>query len=160
MGVKIGKKVRVAKLHILWPHKVSIGDNCIIEQNVILKYDGPWSPGRSIIIANKVFIGNNCEFNISTGITIAPNVDIASGCKFIDHNHGIKAGALIGPQPSEKAPIVIEEGVWLGVNVIVLKGVTIGSGAVIGAGAVVTCSVPANEIWGGVPAKKIGERKP
>jgi acetyltransferase-like isoleucine patch superfamily enzyme len=49
--------------------------------------------------------------------------------------------------------------VWLGCNVTVLKGVNIGGGAVIAAGAVVTKSIPPYEIWGGVPAKKIGERK-
>ena len=41
---------------------------------------------------------------------------------------------------------------------MVLKDVTIGLGAVVGAGAVVTKSVPAYEIWAGVPARKIGQR--
>jgi maltose O-acetyltransferase len=55
----------------------------------------------------------------------------------------------------------IEDGVWIGVNVYISPGVTIGSNSVIGANSVVTASVPANEIWGGVPARlirrKIGE---
>ena len=66
---------------------------------------------------------------------------------------------LMNKQQSTEASIVIEDDVWLGVNVAVLKGITIASGAVIAAGAVVAKSVPANEIWGGVPARKIGERK-
>ena len=41
---------------------------------------------------------------------------------------------------------------------MVLAGVSIGDGAIVGAGAVVTKSVPAGEIWAGVPAKKIGVR--
>jgi acetyltransferase-like isoleucine patch superfamily enzyme len=55
--------------------------------------------------------------------------------------------------------IIIGENVWLGCNVAVLKGANIGDGAVVAAGAVVTKSIPPYEIWGGVPAKKIGERK-
>ncbi|MGZ5020707.1 MAG: acyltransferase, partial [Chthoniobacterales bacterium] len=58
-----------------------------------------------------------------------------------------------------EADIVVESDVWLGTNVIVLKGVRIDRGAIIAAGAVVTKSIPEYEIWGGVPAQKIGERK-
>ena len=57
------------------------------------------------------------------------------------------------------APIVVERDVWLGVNVVVLKGVRVGEGAIVGAGAVVTKSVPCGEIWGGVPARRIGQRQ-
>ena len=48
--------------------------------------------------------------------------------------------------------------VWIGCDVTVIAGVTIGDGAIIGAGAVVTRDVPAYEIWGGVPAKRIRKR--
>ena len=56
------------------------------------------------------------------------------------------------------APVIIEDHVWIGSRVQILPGVKIGRGAVIAAGAVVTKDVPANEIWGGVPAKRIGIR--
>ena len=58
---------------------------------------------------------------------------------------------------SQKA-IVLEEDVWLGSAVIVLKGVTIKRGAVVASGAVVTKDIGTNEIWGGVPARQIGLR--
>ena len=48
--------------------------------------------------------------------------------------------------------------VWIGANASLMRGIIVGNGAVIGAGAVVTHSVPAYEIWAGVPAKKIGQR--
>jgi acetyltransferase-like isoleucine patch superfamily enzyme len=48
---------------------------------------------------------------------------------------------------------------FIGVNAVVLPGVTIGEGAVIGAGAVVTRDVPAWEVWAGVPARRIGRRE-
>ena len=142
-----------------WPNQVLIGNNCIIESGVIFKYDGVWAKGQSIKIGDMVFVGRNCEFNINCSITINSYASISSGCKFIDHDHGIKLGELIGPQASVKKEIIIEEDVWLGVNVVVLKGVIIGKGAVVAAGAVVNKTIPSNEIWGGVPAKKIGLRK-
>jgi acetyltransferase-like isoleucine patch superfamily enzyme len=142
-----------------WPHKVSIGEGCVLESAILFKHDGPWSSGISIEIGHGVFIGRGCEFNIRKHIQIGHDSLIGSGCKFIDHDHGIIRGTIgMREQESEDVAITVERDVWLGVNVVVLKGVTIGEGAVVGAGAVVTKSIPPFEIWGGVPARKIGER--
>lgn len=157
-GMKVGKGTSLPFFHTTWPHQLRIGANCQLEPNIIYKYDGIWSKGPSILIGDNVFIGSGCEFNINTGITIHRDANIASGCKFIDHDHGIVAGIRIGAQPSVRASITIGEDVWLGVNVVVLKGVTIGTGAVVAAGAVVNKSIPENQIWGGVPAKFIKNR--
>jgi acetyltransferase-like isoleucine patch superfamily enzyme len=154
----IGKQTKLSSLSALWPHKVAIGKNCLLQRNIVFTFYGPYSEGRSIEIKDNVFIGKDCEFNINCSIIINSYSNVSSGCKFIDHDHGIKLNELIGPQPAVKKEIIIEEDVWLGVNVVVLKGVTIGRGAVVGAGAVVTRSIPSNEIWGGIPAKKIGVR--
>ncbi|MEJ7560468.1 MAG: acyltransferase [Pedobacter sp.] len=152
-GMKVGKGTSLPSLRASWPHQVTIGQNCQIERDVSFKFDGIWAPGPSIVIEDNVFIGAGCEFNINLGIHISRNSNIASGCKFIDHDHGIVLGERIGAQPSVSAAILIEEDVWLGVNVIVLRGVTIGTGAVIAAGAVVNKNIPKNQIWGGVPAR-------
>lgn len=56
------------------------------------------------------------------------------------------------------APVVIEDDVWCGANVTILKGVTIGRGSVIAAGAVVTKSCPPYSIVGGIPAKVLKYR--
>lgn len=55
--------------------------------------------------------------------------------------------------PEQDQPVVIEDDVWCGANVTILKGVTIGRGSVVAAGAVVTKSCPPYSIIGGVPAK-------
>ena len=55
-------------------------------------------------------------------------------------------------------PVVIEDDVWVGANVTILKGVTIGHGSVVAAGAVVTKSCPPESIIGGVPAKVLRKR--
>lgn len=55
-------------------------------------------------------------------------------------------------------PITISNDVWLGTNVIILKNVNIGEGVVVAAGSVVTKSIPAYELWAGIPAKKVANR--
>lgn len=57
------------------------------------------------------------------------------------------------------ADVIIDDHVWIASRVTILPGVHIGRGAVIAAGAVVSKDVPELEIWGGVPAHKIGMRK-
>jgi acetyltransferase-like isoleucine patch superfamily enzyme len=115
-GMKIGKGTIMPKLHITWPHQVAIGKQCVLENNIYFKYDGIWSKGPSIIIKDKVFIGFGCEFNIRQKITIADHCNIASGCKFIDHDHGTKADKLIGRQEESVRAIELGEDIWLGCN--------------------------------------------
>lgn len=156
-GLRIGKKTRLRKALVTWPHQVQIGNQCVLEPDIFFKFDGIWSPGPSIVIGDSVFVGRSCEFNIRKKISVGKGCAIASGCKFIDHDHGI-TGTRIDETPGTEEPIIIGEYVWLGCNVIVLKGVTIGSSAVVAAGSVVTKDIPAGEIWAGVPARKISSR--
>lgn len=58
----------------------------------------------------------------------------------------------------ELKPTHIGEDVWIGARSIIMTGLTIGDGAIVATGAVVTKNIPPYEIWGGVPAKKIGMR--
>lgn len=158
LGMKTGRHTTLPKMFVTWPHQVRIGDSCLLEHDIHFKFDGIWKPGPSIIIGNDVIIGFGCEFNIRARIVVGNHTLIASGCKFIDHDHGIAAGELVRNQPGPEIPITIGRDVWLGSNVVVLKGVEIGDGAIVAAGAVVSKNVPSGEIWGGVPARKIGER--
>ena len=159
LGAHFGAGTGVPRLDMTWPHQVSVGRECVLEDDVFFKYAHSWQPGRAIVIQDNVFIGRGCEFNIRKRIEVGRDCLIASGCKFIDHDHDTRRGA--GPMhglAGAEAAIVVEADVWLGVNVVVLKGVTLGEGAVVGAGAVVTKSIPAYEIWAGIPARRIGQR--
>lgn len=157
-GMKIGAGTALPQIHVTWPHQVAIGNNCILEHGIYFKYDGIWAPGPTIKIGKQVFLGSGCEFNIKKGLNIGDDSLIASGCRFIDHDHGVEMETLMRKQDGPEKEIIIENDVWLGCNVVVLKGINIGRGAVVAAGAVVTKSIPSYEIWGGVPAKKIGQR--
>ena len=158
-GARFGAETSVPRLAMTWPHQVRVGAGCVLEEDIFFKYDGYWQPGPSILIGDRVFVGKGCEFNIRKRIEIGRDCLIASGCKFIDHDHEMTMGG--GPMRGLSCPeaaITLEEDAWLGVNVVVLKGVTIGRGAVVGAGAVVTKSIPAYEIWAGIPARRLGTR--
>jgi acetyltransferase-like isoleucine patch superfamily enzyme len=158
LGMKVGKSTVLSKIHITWPNQVEIGKDCILERNITLKCDGIWKSRTSIRIGNRVFIGSGCEFNIRESIEIGDNSLIASGCRFIDHDHGIGLELPMNKQHGPEKPIKIGADVWLGCNVVVLKGVAIEDGAIVAAGAIVTKSIQQYEIWAGVPARKIGQR--
>lgn len=160
IGMEVGKKTRLYKMYVTWPHQVSIGASCCLEHHLYFHFDGIYKKGPSITLGNNVFVGNGCEFNIREAISIGHDCLIGAGCKFIDHDHGFLSReiAIRVQSTGQQKAIVIGDDVWLGANVIVLKGITIGRGAVVAAGAVVTMPIPDFEIWGGVPAKCIGKR--
>lgn len=158
-GASVGKTLLRHSVHVTWPHRVSIGDYCLVGRDLNLKVDGVYAPEPAICIGSRVFLGNSVEFNIRRSIVVGDDCLIATGCRFVDHDHGMLRGA--GPmnqQPGSEAPIHIGRDVWLGFGVQVLKGVCIGDGAIVAAGSVVTRSVPAYEIWGGIPARCLGCR--
>jgi acetyltransferase-like isoleucine patch superfamily enzyme len=160
LGLRAGPGTLLPKIYVTWPHQVSLGAHCTVEQGAYFKYDGIWAPGPRLVIGDHVFVGAGCEFNFKRSITIGSHCLIASGCYFIDHDHqSARRDIPMGTQSDgPEAPVTLENDVWIGANVVLLKGVTIGRGAIVAAGAVVRDSIPPYEIWGGVPAKKIGER--
>jgi acetyltransferase-like isoleucine patch superfamily enzyme len=158
MGLETKTLVPISS-KISWPHNIKIGSNCTLEKDIFFKIDGPYNEGIKINIGKDCFIGKSCEFNITKSIIIKNSCLIASGCKFIDHDHGFAdLTKYINLQRGSISEIVIDDNVWLGFNVIILKGVKIGYGAIVAAGSVVNKNIPANEIWGGIPAKKISNR--
>lgn len=159
-GMQIGSGVSLQNIQVTWPHQVHIGNNCELESGIFFKFDGIWQQGPSICIGDRTFLGKYVEFNIRQKITIGHDCLIASGCKFIDHDHGFSRRDIPMNIQNDGAEmsIILENDVWLGVNVVILKGVTIGKGAIIGAGSIVSKSVPSYEIWAGIPARKISVR--
>ena len=93
------------------------------------------------------------------GVEIGPNTLLSPGVQIISGNHVFDDATVpIKYQGTAYGRVTIGEDCWLGTNVIVLPGVTVGRGAVIGAGAVVTKDLPDLAIALGVPAKVVGQR--
>lgn len=142
-----------------WQERISIGRHVAIERGLLISFQECDEAEASLEIAEGVFIGRNSVLSVCASISIGPQVLIGANCYIASNNHRFATRALpIREQGYDAADVNIGEGVWLGTHVVVLAGTKIGRGAVIAAGAVVTKSVPAFEIWGGVPARKIGER--
>lgn len=157
LGVKLGQSIRIFKVPILKRKplsRISIGDNCIFRSSSKSNLIGI---DRKCIIAThtseaRIQIGNNCGFS---GTVIGSFLEI-----IIENNVRCGANTLItdsdwhdDSRVGIAKPVIIEEGVWLGLNVVVLKGVTIGKNSVIGAGSVVVKDIPANVIAAGNPCK-------
>ena len=108
--------------------------------------------GKNIHIGENVFINSNCTMQDQGGIFIGDNVLIGHNACLLTLNHNEDPKKRPKPIP---APIKIGNGAWLGSNVTVLPGVTIGDGAIIAANAVVTKDVDADTIVAGIPAKVV-----
>lgn len=157
-GAQIGSGTRLPRAEFTWPHQLKIGKDCILQPDIFFNFQNYWTPGPSIVVGDRVFIGRGVEFNILARIEIGDDALIASGCVFVDHNHGVSAHCLMNEQANVVEPISVGRGAWLGANVVVLKGVKIADGAVVGAGSIVTKCIPEGEIWAGNPAHFIRRR--
>lgn len=111
--------------------------------------------GFTLIIEDKgkVQIGSNCFFNNYCSIASIDRIKIGNDCllgenvKVYDHNHRYKnIQRPIKEQGYSSSPIIIGNHCWIGSNVTILKGVTIGDNAVIGAGCVIHMDVPGNTV--------------
>lgn len=110
--------------------------------------------GKNITVGKNVFINSGCRFQDQGGITIGDGALIGHNAVLATLNHDFSPEKRSSMHP---APVVIGKNVWLGANVTVVPGVTIGDNAVIAAGAVVTKDIPAGTIAAGVPAKVLRE---
>ncbi len=113
---------------------------------------------KDLVAGPYSFINLNCE--VGAGVTIGKYVMLAPEVWVIgnDHKFDVPGTPIIFSGRPETKRTYIEDDVWVGNGAMILAGVRIGRGSIIAARAVVTKDVPPYEIWGGVPAKKIGER--
>ena len=108
--------------------------------------------GKNIRVGKHVFINHCCEFMDRGGITIGDDVLIAPKVNLITISHPLHPADR---RATFTAPIVIKNGVWIGVAATVLPGVTVGENSIVAAGAVITKDVPPDTLVAGIPAKII-----
>lgn len=107
-----------------------------------------------ITIEGDSVIGGHSLLDGRGGIQIGKHVNISSYVRLITGSHDVKDSKF----KASFEPIIIRDYAWVASNATILQGVEIGEGSVVAAGAVVASDIPPYEIWGGIPAKKIGDR--
>lgn len=110
---------------------------------------------KNIKIGKDTIVGDHCFLDGRAPLTIGSHVGIASQVLIYNDEHDINSDDY----GNSFGPVNIGDYVFIGPRAIILPGITIGRGAVVAAGAVVTKNIPPFEIWGGIPAKKISDRK-
>lgn len=130
-----------------------------------LKYqDARIEPGA--MIRDRVAIGKNAVIMMGAVINIGSEIGegtmidmnaVLGARATIGKNAHIGAGAVIAGvlEPPSATPVIVEDGVLIGANAVVLEGVRVGEGAVVAAGSIVTEDVPAGAVVAGAPAKVI-----
>jgi maltose O-acetyltransferase len=156
LGMQIGHKCWVRRIRVPRnPWDIAIEDEVALDDDVVLLTTGSRTTQLRLNIGKKTYVNRFSMFDASERIEIGCNCLIGPFCYVTDHDHNYTSALHSPTQPLISSPVVIDNDVWLGAGVIILKGVTIGRGAVIGAGAVVTRSVAPNARVAGVPARSI-----
>jgi acetyltransferase-like isoleucine patch superfamily enzyme len=154
----LGKQVFIDKNIELqrFPKNISIDNHAVLKE------------GTRICACNEtaiISIGKNTTIGFHTFIFASEKITIGNDCLVapfvyvVDSDHSVKKGQPINQQSNTTEAVLIGSDVWIGTGAKILKGTIIEDGAVIAAGAVVSGYVKSNEIFGGIPAKKISERK-
>jgi len=167
---KMGKNVFIDVGVIIWePGNVEIDDYSFIDTYVTIL--GGRKNHGFVKIGKYVEVASNCVLAGRGGIKLGDHVGIGAGSKIYSGTHLYKrpdhedtellSGSIVAPLDKQhvvEKPVVMEDYAWMGVNSIVIPGVTIGKGAVIGAGSMVNNDIPSFSIAVGSPAKVIKKR--
>ncbi len=143
------------------PERIRVGKNGICRGVLRVEWFGE---GR-IAIGDDCYIGDDCLLSSSASIEIGSGTMLAHGVQIFDNDshptnpaerqrdHAAAVSADPRRAQIASAPIRIGSQVWIGFNVIILKGVTIGDASIIAAGSVVTKDVPSHTLVAGNPAE-------
>jgi acetyltransferase-like isoleucine patch superfamily enzyme len=111
---------------------------------------------RGLRIGRECFLGDECLLDLADEIVLEDQVTLAERVLILTHtNVGYADHPLQAHFPASSAPVVVRRGSFLGANVTVLPGVTIGERSFVAAGSVVTADVPSATLVAGVPAKAV-----
>lgn len=135
--------------------KYALSDSFVFNGNNIQFYgDGAIVTGKNSYIGelSTIQAAPGCSVKIGAGCKISHNVRIYTQSALADADFSIE------PVPEKFGDVTIQDFCWIGANVFMNPGVTIGENSVVGANSVVTTNIPAGEIWGGVPARFIRKK--
>jgi acetyltransferase-like isoleucine patch superfamily enzyme len=151
-GVFIDKNVELQR----YPKNIKIQDHAVLKEGARIC---ACNEKATIIIGKNTTVGFHAFIYASEKVEIGDDCLIAPFVYIVDSDHVAKKGKRINQQGNTTASVKIGNDVWIGAGAKILKGTIIADGAIIAAGAIVSGVVGPNEIFGGIPAKKISERK-
>jgi acetyltransferase-like isoleucine patch superfamily enzyme len=149
-----GKRISLqGKIRIVGPGTVIIEDDVILADQVDLFTH---SQTAVIRLGEKSFL-NGTRISSTDQVEIGP-LNIVADVRIMDTDfHWIHRERMSDHRPPPTARVKTESNVWIAAASALMKGTTIRENSVVAFGSVVTGTIPENEIWGGVPAKKIGD---
>lgn len=138
--------------------RIVVGAQCRIYDFVVMRAVGG---AGDIVLGAHCYINAHCVLYSGNGIVLGDYVLVGPNTSIVPANHAFERVDMPmrhqGFMPS-RGGVSIADDVWIGANCAILDGARIGRGAVIAAGSVVRGEVGAFEIWGGVPARRLGRR--
>ena len=128
-----------------------------IERQVVVHYKTEIRAPYRLSIGQGSIIGDNAILDARNGLRIGRNVNLSSNVSIYTEQHDYRNPQFLYDDKRSKT-VTIGDRVWIGSNVTVLPGVTIGEGAVCCAGCVVTKDVAPYDVVAGIPARKVSTR--
>jgi galactoside O-acetyltransferase len=157
---KLGKNVMISdKASIYSPHLIEIGDYSRIDDFCVI------SPGSSLKIGKYVHIACFSSLIGKGEIVLEDFSGLSSRVSLYSSSDDYSGSSLTNPTIDSSftnvlsLPVIIKKHVIVGAGAVILPGVIAGEGSAIGSLSLISKNIPAWEIWGGSPAKKIKERK-
>lgn len=165
-GVEYGSQIKIRGLLKLYnAGTIELGNNVTINSALWANPISAAAKTTLQISGGYLKVGDwsgisNSAISCQKEITIGNHVLIGANCQIFDTDfHPLESRYRFGPQKNndyiKRDAVMIEDGVFIGTDCIILKGSHIGEGSIIGAGSVVSGFIPAHEIWAGAPAKFI-----
>ncbi len=148
-GLRVGRGVVLKH-----PETFEIGDGVFIGEQTMIqgRFDG------ACVIGSHTWIGPQSYFD-ARALVLEESVGWGPGAKVLGSQHtGIPADSPIIQTDLDIRPVRVQDWADIGVNAVILPGVTIGRGAIVGAGAIVVKDVPPFAIVAGVPARLVRMR--
>jgi acetyltransferase-like isoleucine patch superfamily enzyme len=138
--------------------RVEIGEEVFIGSNSWLQtLPDAENKSSALYIGNGSSMAGGCVLSAVRRVVLEENVLLARNVYISDHTHRYsdKEHAILSQGVDKIAPVLIRRGAWLGQNVVVCPGVTIGIGSVIGANSVVNSDIPDWSVAVGCPARVV-----
>lgn len=130
-------------LKLIYGNKIHFGKKVTFRKRFNVFID----KNARICIGDNCFFNNDCSLNAQQEIRIGNNTILGENVKIYDHNHVFKnKDKNIIEQGFKVDKIIIGNNCWIGSNVVILKGTTVGDNVVIGAGCVINMNIPNNTI--------------